>query len=140
MSTETKQEFNHAWFRSRTDAERYFPPYLYRGPRPTLEPAQIGTIRTLHYGEEFTVVAHGPSMASDAKVALIRLGAVTHGIDMDQRYVWLEVRHQQPGNNSRSITAVPPTNPAFAPPGDYFLVVVDNLGVPSEGEIVTVSG
>lgn len=78
-------------------------------------------------------------MTSDAKVALIRLGAVTHGIDMDQRYVWLETHRQQRGdNNTRSITAIPPTNPAFAPPGDYFLVVVDNLGVPSEGEIVTV--
>ncbi|MCA1693669.1 MAG: DUF1929 domain-containing protein, partial [Actinobacteria bacterium] len=138
---DTQHGIKHGWFRSHTDAERYFPPYLFRGPRPQIEPALGNTIRTLHYGQEFTVVAHGPSMTSDAKLALIRLGAVTHGIDMDQRYVWLEVRHQQPGdNNSRSITAVPPANTAFAPPGDYFLVVVDSIGVPSEGEIVTVSG
>jgi hypothetical protein len=133
------KDIKHGWFRSHTDAERYFPPYLFRGPRPQIEPATGNTIRTLHSGQEFTVVAHGPSMASDAKIALIRLGAVTHGIDMDQRYIWLEVRRQQPtNNNSRSITAAPPMNTAFAPPGDYYLVVVDSIGVPSEGEIVTV--
>lgn len=134
------KEIKHRWFLSRTDAERYFPPYLFRGPRPKIERENSGAVRALRYGKEFTVVASGPSMANSAKVALIRLGATTHGIDMDQRYVWLTISKQQADGNRRSITAVPPMNPAFAPPGDYFLVVVDNFGVPSEGEIVTVSG
>jgi hypothetical protein len=130
----------HRYFRSRTDAELFLPPYLWRGPRPKIEPDHTSVVRILRYGEEFTVAAHGPGLASGARVAIIRLGAATHGNDMDQRYVWLEVRGQEGDGEARTLTAAPPANPAAAPPGDYLLVVVDGLGVPSEGEVVTVAG
>lgn len=128
----------HSYFRSRTDAEVFLPPYLWRGPRPRIQHDRDADARELACGGRFTVTATGPSMVSDAKVALVRLGAATHGNDMDQRYVWLETREQHHTGDARAITAVVP-NPATAPPGDYMLVVVDHLGVPSPAQIVTVT-
>ncbi len=129
----------HSHFRSRTDAEVFLPPYLWRGPRPQIRHDRDADARRLRHGEQFTLTATGPSMTSDAKLALIRLGAATHGNDMDQRYVWLETRTQHHTGDSRDITAVVPTNPATTPPGDYMLVVVDHLGVPSPAQLVTVT-
>jgi hypothetical protein len=129
----------HSYFRSRTDAEVYLPPYLWRGPRPQIQYDQNADSRKLHHGQEFTVLVKGPSMDQDAEVALIRLGAATHGNDMDQRYVWLKIRDQHHTGDTRDITAVVP-NAAATPPGDYMLVVVDHRKVPSPAEIVTVRG
>lgn len=128
----------HSHFRTRTDAEIFLPPYLWRGPRPKIEHDENTDARKLRSGTEFTVRATGPSMTSDARVALIRFGATTHGNDMDQRYVWLETRHQHHTETSRDITAVVPGT-AAVPPGDYMLVVVDHLGVPSPAQLVTVT-
>jgi hypothetical protein len=126
------------WFRSRTDAELYYPPYLWRGPRPVITPAGEPHSRVLGYGTRFELTATGASLDQDAKVSLIRLGATTHGYNADQRYVWLKPVAQTGGPDERRITVDAPATGAVAPPGDYLLVVVDHLGVPSEAELVRV--
>ena len=65
------------------NAELYSPPYLFKGPRPTIAdaPSLVG------YGTSFTVET--PEAAEIAKVSLIRLGSVTHSFDMNQRFLSL---------------------------------------------------
>ena len=109
-------------------AELYSPPYLSRGPRPSIAeaPALVG------WGTSFTVQT--PDAADIAKVSLIRLGSVTHAFDMNQRLLWLAFTRQ-----SGSLTVTAPANGAHAPPGHYMLFLVNQSGVPSIAKIVKVS-
>jgi len=102
------------------NAEFYSPPYLFQGPRPAITSAPT----TLQYGQAFTVQT--PDAARIAKVSLIRYGTVTHAINMGQRFLPLAFTA---GSGSLTVTA--PVNNNLAPPGNYLLFIVDNLGVPS---------
>jgi hypothetical protein len=55
---------------------------------------------------------HTPDAAAIRKVALVRLGAVTHSVNMEQRYVPLTYTA-----GSGSLTAIAPANANIAPPG-----------------------
>jgi hypothetical protein len=100
--------------------EIYSPPYLFKGPRPTIDfaPSSLG------YGEGFSVVTLGaPTIGG---VALVRPGSVTHSVNFDQRYVPLAF------NASGGVLSV--TSPAdgnTAPPGWYMLFLVSTEGIPS---------
>jgi hypothetical protein len=116
------------------NAEVFTPPYLYRkdgsgqlAPRPavTAAPATIG------YATTFTIGT--PDPGSIRKVGLVRLGAVTHSVDMDQRYVPLAF-----ATSAGGLAATGPANANVAPPGPYMLFVVDAAGVPSAATMVTV--
>jgi hypothetical protein len=116
------------------NAEVFTPPYLYKqdgsgalAPRPsvTRAPARVD------YGAVFSIET--PDPPSIRKVALMRLGAVTHSVDMDQRYVPLAF-----SAGAGTLTATGPANANIAPPGPYMLVVVDAAGVPSVATMVTV--
>jgi hypothetical protein len=116
------------------NAEVFTPPYLYKkdgsgqlAPRPTVTSAPA----TVGYGAALPIDT--PDAASIRKVALMRLGAVTHSVDMDQRYVPLSF-----GAGSGTLTATGPANANVAPPGPYMLFVVDAAGVPSVAKMVTV--
>jgi hypothetical protein len=118
------------------NAEIFSPPYLFAkdgsgslAPRPTVTAAP-GTVSE---GSQFTVST--PDAASITKVALVKLGAVTHSNNMDQRYVPLSFTA---GNGSLTVTA--PANINIAPPGYYMLFIVNSAGVPSVAPIVNVSG
>lgn len=127
----------YKWVSVHTDAERYYPPYLWRGPRPALDAiATHDGQDVLRYGRAFTLDASGTSLDARARVSLARLGSTTHGNDMDQRYVWLHVAASEETDAGRRLTVAVPRNPASAPPGDYLLFVVDAAGVPSEGRMV----
>jgi hypothetical protein len=115
------------------DAQIFSPPYLFRedgspAPRPQIEWAPDAAA----YGAPLEVIT--PQAGSIAKVALVRLGAVTHSVDMGQRYVPLQFSAA-----GGTITAAGPANANIAPPGPYMLVVVDNAGVPSVAKMITVS-
>ncbi|MFC7308943.1 galactose oxidase-like domain-containing protein [Streptomyces monticola] len=135
------------WLRAHTDAERYLPPYLWRGPRPVITRVTdragsptlaADTNPTLHYGQDIGLAARGEGLDNKSRVALIRPGAVTHGFDHDQRYVWLDTTCT-PSDDGWRIVAKLPLNQAAAPPGDYLLVLVDGHGVPSETRWVRVA-
>lgn len=70
---------------------------------------------------------------SIAKVHLIKLASVTHGIDMDQRLVPLGFS----ADNGTLIVELP-LNGNHAPPGWYMLFIVNDEGCPSEGKYVQV--
>ena len=114
------------------NAEVFTPPYLFQkdgsgqlAPRPTISsaPSSAG------YGSQIQIAT--PDAASIQKVALVRLGAVTHSVNMEQRYVPLNFTA-----GSSSLTATVPTNVNAAPPGFYMLFIVDGAGVPSVAKML----
>jgi hypothetical protein len=106
-------------------AEIYSPPYLFKGTRPTISSAP-GTIQ---YAANFIVTT--PEALQIASVALVRLGAVTHAFDQNQRYIPLTFQ-QAPGG----LTVHSPSSAKLAPPGYYMLFIVNSTGVPSVASIV----
>jgi len=110
----------------RNTGEIFSPPYLFKGPRPTITEAPV----TLSYGANATVITD----VAVAKMVLIRPSAVTHQVDTDQRVVpvnftSVENRH----------TIIGPKNSAHAPRGYYMLFVLGTNGVPSVAKWVKVA-
>ena len=106
-------------------AEIFSPPYLFKGPRPTI--AAVGS--TLAYGTPFTVAT--PDNASIASVTLIPTGSVTHAFNQNQAFQTLAFEATPDG---LSVTA--PANANLAPPGYYMLFIVNSIGVPSVAAFV----
>lgn len=108
-------------------AEIYSPPYLFKGARPTISSVPS----TLPYAANFTVTTADALQISS--VAMIRLGAVTHAFDQNQRYVPLTFQQVTGG-----LTVQSPTSGNLAPPGYYMLFIVNSTGVPSVASIVKI--
>jgi Domain of unknown function (DUF1929)/Bacterial Ig domain len=116
------------------NAEIFSPPYLFQAdgslaPRPSIDDAPGSTT----YGAAMTIST--PDPASIQKVALIRLGAVTHSNNMEQRYIPLSF-----SAGATTLTATAPATANIAPPGVYMLFIVDANGVPSLARMVSVQG
>ncbi len=101
-------------------AEVYSPPYLFKGPRPTI--TAVPAIAT--YNQVFHVDTL--DAASIDSVAFLRPGSITHNFDENQRYVPLSFAIAGAGLD---VTA--PVDANLAPPGDYMLFLVNGNGVPS---------
>lgn len=110
--------------------EIFSPPYLFKGPRPTITtaPSDLG------YGSQAFAVST-PDAASISRVALIRPGSVTHAVDFEQRYV--DLAFSVTDGNTLSVTG--PANGNQAPPGYYMLFIVNSSGVPSVASWVHVA-
>ncbi len=106
-------------------AEFFSPPYLFKGPRPTITqaPSQVG------YGQNFFVAT--PDGASIQSAVLIRTGSVTHFVNMNARFVPVTFTQTTGG-----LTITAPTSHFVAPPGHYMLFLVNSNGVPSIAPIV----
>jgi hypothetical protein len=111
---------------SEDTAEIYEPPYLHRGPRPQIAsaPATIGFNGTFGVNTPDTNIK---------RAALVAPAAVTHGVDMNQRVLQLDVVQR---TGCVSVTA--PTGPNAAPPGYYMLFLLNDQGVPSVAKFVRV--
>jgi len=112
--------------RDQESAEVFAPPYLFKGPRPTITSAPTQLTRNA------TFTVQTPDAARIAKVALIAIGNMTHGFNMNQRYLPLSFTA---GDGTLTVTA--PANANLAPPGVYMLFLVDSLGVPSVATFVS---
>jgi PKD repeat protein len=118
------------------NAEVFTPPYLFKkdgsgelAARPEISSAPD----ELSYNSPFAIST--PNAASIGKVALVRLGAVTHSVNMEQRYVPLAFT-----TGSGAINATTPANANLAPPGIYMLFVIGTDGVPSTAKMVQIGG
>ncbi len=116
------------------NAEIFSPPYLFQAdgtlaPRPVIDAAPAST----SYGVAMEIATG--NTASIRKVALVRLGAVTHSDNMEQRYIPLSF-----SADATSISATAPANANVAPPGPYMLFIIDANGVPSVARMVSVQG
>jgi hypothetical protein len=110
------------------NAEIFSPPYLFKGPRPTISssPSSAG------YGTSFFVGT--PDGAGIASVSLLKISAATHSFNMDQRILKLNFSQTSGGLN---ITA--PANGNLAPPGYYTLYILSSAGVPSVGAVIRIN-
>ncbi|MGH7391481.1 MAG: BACON domain-containing protein [Candidatus Rokuibacteriota bacterium] len=108
-------------------AEIYSPPYLFKGPRPTITSVPAASV----YGR--TIFVGTPNASSIASASLVGLGAVSHGFNAGQRHVSLSLSQTSGGLNVQV-----PTSANVAPPGYYMLFLVDTAGVPSVADIVLV--
>lgn len=95
--------------------EIYYPPYLFRGPRPLL---RLPTT-SLNYGQQLSIEIP-TGAAAIQKVALIRHGSTTHTNNMGQRYVGLKITSR----TATHVNATLPSDSAIAPPGPYMLFVI----------------
>jgi hypothetical protein len=110
-----------------TTAEVYSPPYLHKGPRPTITSAP----GTMQYGGKIDIET--PDAAGIAKVSLVRIGSVTHNFNMDQR--WQELEFRQVGSK---LEVDAPTSANIAPPGVYYVFILNANGVPSKAAILSI--
>lgn len=101
------------------------PPYIERSDRPVIDDVadevQPGA----------NLVIRSPHAGNIARVAMLRIGSVTHAFNSDQRYVGLSFFAHGP-----TLLATAPPNHRVAPPGFYLLFIVDAEGRPSEGRFV----
>ena len=109
------------------NAELYSPPYLFRGARPVITSAPS----EVHYGDQFRIET--PQAAAITHVSLVRLGAVTHAFDENQRFQRLSFTSDAGG-----LTVSAPTSSNRAPPGHYMLFVLNGADVPSVAKIVRI--
>jgi hypothetical protein len=91
-----------------------------------------GAPKTVNYGQQFAIHTDRPN--DIAMVSMIAPGAVTHGLDMNQRRVPLTFTAE-----AGKVIANAPVNANHAPPGPYMVFLVDTLGVPSIAEFVFVN-
>jgi hypothetical protein len=105
--------------------EIYSPPYLFKGPRPHIEGFQAW----VDYAEIFFIKT--PDAASIDRVNWIRLSAVTHAYNQNQRINRLNFQ-QTPGGLQISA----PAEANLAPPGYYILFILNGSGAPSLGQIM----
>jgi hypothetical protein len=111
---------DHGPMSNQTSAEIYSPPYLFKGPRPTVSsaPGSIG------YGQQFTVTS--PDVSGITRVVMMAPGSVTHALDNGQRHLDLSFTHVGDG-----LVVTSPPNANQAPPGWYMLFILNSSGVPS---------
>ena len=112
----------------RTDtAEIFSPPYLFKSARPAISAAPA----SVAWGDTFGI--NSPDAVSRA--VLMAPSATTHGYDMNQRHVELQVTGTVAGTG---INVVSPPNARVAPPGYYMLFLLNADGVPSVSRWVRV--
>ena len=115
------------------NAEIFSPPYLFKKdgsgalanrPKVTSVPEKVAV------GGKFTVKT--PAASSIKKVALVRLGAVTHSNNMEQQYIPMSFT----STSSGKLSVNAPGTVNIAPPGYYMLFLVNSAGVPSVAPIL----
>ncbi|MCI0674598.1 MAG: DUF1929 domain-containing protein, partial [Phycisphaerales bacterium] len=111
-----------------TTAQIFWPPYLFSGPRPQILEAPT----VLQYGVPFQVTTPTPNAIK--MVNLVRLGAVTHSFDHNQRFVPLKFTV----SSETTLKVRAPGAPALAPPGYYMLFLISDQGVPSFARYVRI--
>jgi hypothetical protein len=99
-----------------------FEPNYFNQPRPVITdcPTSIGYA--------FPFLLKTPQANNIRRVALIRCGSVTHGWNMDQRY--LSVGFEPV--DSKTLRIFTPADPNVAPPGRYLVWIIDNNGRPCQ--------
>jgi galactose oxidase len=117
------------------NAEIYSPPYLFNpdgsavtASRPVIAaaPSSVG------YNSNFSLTVQNVA-GGTASVLWIRLGSVTHAINLNQR-----LNHLTSSQTGTTLTVTTPASANLAPPGHYLLFVLNANGVPSVGTIIQI--
>ena len=110
------------------EAELYEPPYLFDGNARAPRPAVTGGPTAVAWGDDIGVPVTEAAGRPASRAVLVAPGAVTHGVDMNQRHVELSVLGRVAG---KGLNVRMPASPNLAPPGWYMLFVLDSAGTPS---------
>jgi Domain of unknown function (DUF1929) len=136
---DTKEAPNNASI-DNPNVEYFSPPYLFdvtgaAASRPAINAAPA----KLEYNVPFDVNLSSLGAGSRiAKLHLIRLGSVTHSVNMEQRLTPLAFTTQGLAAQGRTLKATSPLNANITPPGYYMLIAVNDQGVPSVARMVQV--
>jgi hypothetical protein len=109
-----------------SNAQIFSPPYLYNGSRPVISSAPTA----VNYGSTFTIGTS--SAAGVTQVTWLRLGAVTHAFNQDQRFNNLTFVV----SSSTNLRVTAPASPNLAPPGYYMMFLVNAEGSPSVASFI----
>jgi galactose oxidase len=109
------------------NAEIFSPPYLFKGARPTITSAPL----SVGYGQT-TLIGTSDAIS---KVSWIRLSAVTHAFNQEQRFIPLSFTA---GTGGINVTF--PSSANISPPGYYMLFLLNSAGVPSVATIINIGG
>lgn len=112
-----------------TRTEIYSPAYFFAN-RPTIS----GNVSTAPYGG--TIRIPTPEAAQITAVSLVRLAANTHHFDPNMRFVWLPITSRE----SSAVLVSAPINGNIAPPGPYYIHVLNAARVPSKAKVIMVPG
>jgi hypothetical protein len=120
----------------------FYPPYLYRAPQPVF--TSFASSQTFTYGATVSFAVANDE-ATEFRVAFLRMGGVTHGLHMDQRFVWMEnVTHATlaplsywPNGTHHRLSLTIPSDRALVPPGWYMIFVLNSRGVPTRARMVS---
>jgi len=115
-----------------TNAEIYYPPYLYAsGGGFATRPQIISAPDTANVGDNLAVQVDSSTFT---RVAIVKTGSVTHSVNMDQRFVEL------PFTQSANMLSVNlPARASDTPPGFYLMFAIDDSGVPSEAHMLRIN-
>jgi hypothetical protein len=108
--------------------ELYSPPYLFKGPRPTVTQAPNG----VQYNQTFSIDT--PDAQQVDEVVIVRCGSVTHSFNFNQRLVELKITART--NTAVSVQAPPD---GYVSPGGIYLLFVLKDGVPSLGRFLQIA-
>ena len=106
-----------------------FEPWYFCGSRPQITDAPERACA----GEDIEI--RTPQAAAIERVALLRVGSVTHNFNADQRYVTIPFR---PAKTANVLRASLPANGAVLVPGYYLLFVLDDQRRPSVGRFIQI--
>ena len=117
--------------RAGCSAEIFSPPYLFKGgARPSISSAPDSVV----YGQ--TALVSTPDAVNISRATWLRLGAVTHGFNQDQRFLELTIASKVDGG----LNVTFPSSANLSPPGYYMLFLLNGDGVPSTAKIIRISG
>jgi hypothetical protein len=108
------------------DAQVFDPPYLFKGPRPSIEQCPDH----IEYSETFLLGVSGPDVA---RITAVRTGSVTHSLDCNQRLLELRFALTDAGLKVHG-----PADRKDCPPGYYMLFILSAAGVPSISRMVRI--
>lgn len=134
------KDFTNEQWRSRTDAEKWYPWY-YNEPRPTLPDSAP---KNLSYGGDtwdLPLDTMDETAVKSAKVVVIRGGFHTHAMGMGMKYLQLNSTYDLDPNTNTSVLHVSQMpgdpGPTLYQPGPAMMFLVVN-GVPSMGQFIMV--
>lgn len=108
----------------------FFRPSYFGVTRPTISgPPDVGD-----YGSSITIPT--PNASSITRASLVRLPNTTHHYDANMRCVMLNVQSR----TSNSVTVEAPINANLAPPGYYYIHILNGADIPSTSRIIRIPG
>ena len=113
------------------NAEIFSPPYLFDENGEAARPEITGAPSKIDYGQTINVIT--PDAADISKISLIKLGAVTHSQNQEQRYKALPFER-----TGILLEVEAPARREISPPGHYLLFLINKQGTPSLAKIIQV--